>query len=584
MRTLGVILGRAGSRGLPNKNILPLSGQPMIGWTIACARTSRSIDHLVVSTDGDAIAEVARDYGVEVVLRPAELANDTATVDAAARHALQSTETSHGEQFDAVVILYGNVPLRPADLVDRAVDKLHATGCDSVQSVYPVGKTHPYWMKKLGGAGSDVIEPYQPNAVYRRQDLPAVYMLDGGIIVVTRTSLFTEHPEEAHAFLGEDRRAIVTIPGEVVDIDDARDLQIAEASMRQHLAGQQQIAVHIGNTTLEPGRAVYVIAELGVNHDGSVDRALELTRAATHAGADAVKLQLFDAATLLSAEAELAGYQRASATDPLAMLDALQLDVDAMRRVRSLAHELGIGFIVSCFSIDLIESLRMLDPDAIKIASPDCVNLPLIDVVASLDKPLIVSVGAAESSELGPMKARLLGRPAVIMHCVSAYPVPDDQADIARVKQVAWPFVPGYSDHTTQLASGMVAAACGATVLEKHLTYDRTAPGPDHAASCDPSQFARYVEMARLGIALSGGDGEGNRRVLPCEADVRRVSRQSLCAVRDLPSGHVIRRSDITVKRPGTGIPARRLDAVMGRTLRRNVEANHLLHEDDLSW
>ncbi len=231
MPTLCIILARAGSKGLPHKNLLPLAGQPMIAWTIQHALAARGLDKVVVSTDGREIADIARGLGVEVVARPPELASDTATVDSAARHAVLELEKATGATWDPIVILYANVPLRPRNLIDDAVAKLRATGCDSVQSVCPVGKMHPYWMKKVTGPDSDVLEPYVENTVYRRQNLPPVYMLDGGIIAVTRESLLTEFPGQPHAFLGQDRRALITQPGEVVDVDTAVDLKIAEARL-----------------------------------------------------------------------------------------------------------------------------------------------------------------------------------------------------------------------------------------------------------------------------------------------------------------------------------------------------------------
>lgn len=226
---LGIILARAGSKGLPDKNALPLAGRPLLGWTIRHARESQRLDHLVVSTDGQALAAIAEAHDVPVIDRPASLADDAATVDGAARHAVLAFEAQHQQRITAAAILYGNVPLRPADLTDRAIAKLLETGCDSVQSVCAVGKMHPYWMKRLGGAQHDVLEHYEPNTVYRRQDLPPVYMLDGGVIAVTRDSLFTVEAGQPHAFLGKDRRAIVTEPGEVVDVDSELDLRVAEA-------------------------------------------------------------------------------------------------------------------------------------------------------------------------------------------------------------------------------------------------------------------------------------------------------------------------------------------------------------------
>jgi len=163
-----------------------------------------------------------------VFARPAELAHDTATVDAAGRHGIESWEQQHKRQCNYVALLYGNVALRPADLTDRAIAKLIETEADSVQSVYRVETTHPYWMRKLTGPAGDVLENWQPNEVYRRQDLPPVYMLNSGVLAVTRQSLFNTDPAHPHQFLGRDRRAVVTGQHEVIDIDTELDLIVAE--------------------------------------------------------------------------------------------------------------------------------------------------------------------------------------------------------------------------------------------------------------------------------------------------------------------------------------------------------------------
>ena len=231
MNTLTVILARAGSKGLISKNALAVAGRPMLAWTIEHALGSRRAGQVVLSTDGEDLARVGRSMGVGVVMRPADLASDQATVDSAARHAVEVTEAQADTKFDTIVILYGNIPVRPADLTDRAVAKLEETGCDSVQSVYPVEKMHPYWMKQLGDG--DELLMYEPNEVYRRQDLPPVYMLNGGIIAVTRGSLFTEDTSGPHNFLGTDRRAIVNESDEVIDIDSRLDLLVAEAVLSE---------------------------------------------------------------------------------------------------------------------------------------------------------------------------------------------------------------------------------------------------------------------------------------------------------------------------------------------------------------
>lgn len=215
-----VILARAGSKGLPGKNALQLAGRPMVCHSIAHCRAATSLTRLLVSTDCPQVRAAAEREGVEVIVRPADLASDQATVDAAARHALLD------DRAPIVVILYANVPIRPSGLIDRAVTQLIASGADSVQSYAPVGKYHPYWEVKIDDSGR--VSPYVANTVYRRQDLPPLFIPDGGVIVVRRDCLYAVVEGQPHAFLGRDRRGVHNRAGEVVDIDDRMDFLFAE--------------------------------------------------------------------------------------------------------------------------------------------------------------------------------------------------------------------------------------------------------------------------------------------------------------------------------------------------------------------
>lgn len=220
---LVVIIGRAGSKGLPHKNALPIAGCPMICHTITDARQAACVDRIIVSTDGDDIARAAQSMGILVIRRPDELADDHATVDAAVRHAVDSANL----EADIIVILYANVPVRPDGLIDRAVRCLLDTGADSVQSYSGVGKYHPHWMVTMNDEGK--ITPHVRNTVYRRQDLPPLLIPDGGVIAVRRESLFQVDPEQPHAFLGSDRRGIENPAGSVVDVDTKADFDHAES-------------------------------------------------------------------------------------------------------------------------------------------------------------------------------------------------------------------------------------------------------------------------------------------------------------------------------------------------------------------
>lgn len=334
------------------------------------------------------------------------------------------------------------------------------------------------------------------------------------------------------------------------------------------------------------GEPALVVAEIGVNHDGSVDRALELVTHARDAGADAIKLQLFRARSLMHPSSCFAEYQKQQCDDatPIDMLRRYELDEPAARRIVAHARSLGLIPLATPFSLGDVELLESLELPAVKIASPDLVNLPLLRRAARGGKPLLVSTGAATAQEVGLGCAWLREQhvPFALLHCVSAYPTPDDDANLCWIEELAVvsgaPV--GYSDHTTDLGAGAFAVAAGACIVEKHLTYDRSAAGPDHSASADPGQFAEYVRLIRRAQRLMGRSG---KRVLECEGDVRRVSRQSLVVRRDLGPGERIEEADLTVQRPGTGVPAGEAPRVVGRSARRAIRAGTMLTWDLLS-
>ncbi|HEY1686336.1 MAG TPA: acylneuraminate cytidylyltransferase family protein [Tepidisphaeraceae bacterium] len=233
MKTLGVILARAGSAGLPNKHLLDLCGRLVIEYTFQHARRAHHIDKIVASTDGWQIKKIARDNGLQVINRPPELATADASVQDVMLHAMETMESEHQFVADALVVLYGNVPIRGEGVIDRALEMLDRTGCDSVRSFCPVGKWHPAWMSKLN---NDRVEALHPGSIHRRQDLEELFLHDGAVVAVSRSSMLRgkQFPNDPHAFFGTDRRGIKTEMGETVEIDHLRDLYWAEAVLRQN--------------------------------------------------------------------------------------------------------------------------------------------------------------------------------------------------------------------------------------------------------------------------------------------------------------------------------------------------------------
>ncbi len=586
---LAVVIGRAGSKGLPGKNAMVLAGRPMVVHTLEAALDARTVGRVVVSTDDESVARAARAMEVGVVRRPVALATDDAAVDAAVRHAVESIQAAQR----IVVILYANVPVRPRGLIDRAVGMLRETGADSVQSYAAVGKHHPDWMVTLDEKGR--VRPRSESTVHRRQDLPKMLIPDGGVIAVTRRSLLAGSTANPHAFLGADRRGIELPRGSVVDIDGPLDLVVAEALLTRPALDRHQsesrlggpygaLEMTIGDRRIGPAGRPYIIAELGVNHDGSPGRAIALVEAAHGAGADAVKVQWFEAARLLGRAARLARYQRPPAGPATAhdLLRALELTPQQIAPIVERARDLGLHAIVTLFSIEHISEASAMPWDALKVASPDVINRPLIEALMEQGKALFVSTGAATLDEIEAVTGWLGDHPHILMHCVSAYPTPDECAALAGRLALCRinPRALGYSDHTTAVDTGALAVAGGACVLEKHLTYDRSAAGPDHAVSLDPAGFREYVRLAHRAAKMRG---EVRKEILDIEREVRAVSRQSLTAARDLPAGHVLDRDDLTIKRPGTGIPPARLEVTLGRRLAERIDADQPLTEEHLA-
>lgn len=237
VRAIAIVLARAGSKGVPGKNTAMLAGKPCIAWTLAHARAARTIATLAVSSDDPRALAIAQEHGAIALPRPAVLASDQARVDDAARHALEQLSRAHGVEVTArtpVVLLYANVPVRPAGLIDRAVELLHASGCDSVQSYQPAGKHHPWWTARVDAAGR--VAPWEGSVlnhgVYRRQDLPPAFVPDGAVLVCTAAALRLELAGAGagpHAFFGVDRRGVLNPEGSVVDIDSPLDLAVARA-------------------------------------------------------------------------------------------------------------------------------------------------------------------------------------------------------------------------------------------------------------------------------------------------------------------------------------------------------------------
>ncbi len=329
---------------------------------------------------------------------------------------------------------------------------------------------------------------------------------------------------------------------------------------------------------------IEIIAEIGVNHDGSPAKAQELVRTARRCGADTAKFQTFKASNLVTGTATTAEYQKKHhAGDQLSMLRRLELEPDDFRLLVCTCRDEGIRFLSTPFDLESLDFLLGLPVDTIKIGSGELTNAPLLAAIGRGGVRVILSTGMACLGEVETALDVLRehgARDIALLHCVTQYPTPVDQVNLRAMGTLRQAFAlpVGYSDHTQGNEVAIAAAALGATILEKHLTLDPAAPGPDHAASSSPAEFAALVRAVRNVEACLG---DGVKRPAPCEVANMPIARKSLVATRDLAAGDVVRSADVTVKRPGDGIAPEHATHVVGLCLARPVKQDTVLLWDD---
>jgi len=345
--------------------------------------------------------------------------------------------------------------------------------------------------------------------------------------------------------------------------------------------------IRIGPKNIGSGEPVFFIAEAGVNHNGDLHRAKKLVDAAAEAGADAVKFQTFRAEELVSASAPKARYQKeTTGTDEsqLEMIKRLELSADAFQELSKHCESRKILFLSSPFdpqSVDLLENLNIL---AYKVPSGEINNWPFLEHIASKHKPVILSTGMCYLSEVDEA-IRVLGSAGctelAVLHCTSSYPASAASSNLRAMQTLAAAFqIPvGLSDHTLGAEIPLAAVALGGCIIEKHLTLDKSLPGPDHQASMDPIELRSLIRAIRN---VESAMGDGIKRPNASEEDVRNVARRSILTRQAIPQGARITRDMLVFKRPGTGIPPSKLSTVVGRRAAREIPADTLIQFEDL--
>ena len=325
-----------------------------------------------------------------------------------------------------------------------------------------------------------------------------------------------------------------------------------------------------------------MIAEAGVNHNGSLALALKMADAAKAAGADIVKYQTFQPEELASRYAEKASYQKET-TDAeesqLEMLRQLTLPPEGYRQLKRRCDEIGIGFVSTPFDLASIALLEPLEMPFWKIPSGEVTNLPYLLAIARTKRPVVMSTGMCELEEVRAavdvLKAN--GTPKItLLHCNTEYPTPYEDVNLRAMETMRRRFGVdvGYSDHTPGIEVPIAAAALGAVIVEKHFTLDKNMKGPDHRASLEPEELAAMVRgIRRAEEAL----GSGRKTVSPSERGNREIARKSVVARCAIRKGDVLTEENLAAKRPGTGISPMRWFDILGTRAVRDFAEDELI-------
>ena len=343
--------------------------------------------------------------------------------------------------------------------------------------------------------------------------------------------------------------------------------------------------VIIGARCIGKEQPVFIIAEAGVNHNGSIDLALQLVAEAARCGADAIKFQTFKAERVVTREAPKAEYQLQT-TNPtesqIEMLRKLELSPEDYTTIQKACLRQKIIFLSTPYSVEDIDLLDQLGVPAFKVASGQIVEPDFLYHVASKGKPVILSTGMATLAEVdeGLRTIRKAGNnEVIILQCTTNYPSRIEDSNLHAMQTIAKALrvLVGYSDHTETDTACMAAVALGAYLIEKHFTLDRTLPGPDQSCSADPTEFRRLVHRIReTELAL------GSSLKQPTKSEQRNAlhMRRSIVSAAPIPSGTVITKATLTFKRPGTGIPLRIRQWIPGCRISRNVQP----YRGELDW
>ncbi|QNF28480.1 N-acetylneuraminate synthase [Metabacillus elymi] len=328
----------------------------------------------------------------------------------------------------------------------------------------------------------------------------------------------------------------------------------------------------------------YIIAEIGVNHNGDVEIARKSIDAAFEAGADAVKFQTYKSNKLVSKYAEKAQYQKENTQDEetqFEMLQKLEVSANDFIFLKNYCDDKGIEFLSSPFDEDSAEFLKNIGVNVLKIGSGELTNIHLFKKISQYKLPIILSTGMASLGEIEDALNVLEDNEVALLHCTSNYPAPYEDINLNAIITMKNAFgkIIGYSDHSVGIEVSISAVSLGAKIIEKHFTIDKSLPGPDHKSSLNPQEFSNLVKSIRN---VEKSLGNGIKKCMPSEQQNKMIVRKSIVANQCINKGEILTKDNMTFKRPGGGIAPKNIDVLIGRKVKNSIKEDQIISWEDL--
>ena len=542
---IGLIPARGGSKGIHRKNICLLDGMPLIAWSIIAAKKSSNIDQVYVSTDDNEIAEISIKYGAKIITRPISLAEDSTPTDPVIEHAI-TTLMNDGVNVTNICLLQPTSPLRTEKHINDAFEVFKTKNADCVISVFEnkncIAKAY-----QLNNDGV-LVGLFNENAPYsRRQDLPKTFQPNGAIYLFSKKSFIEKNKiPRSKAF------PLIMMENESIDIDTIDDLNLIKDKINKDRLIKNP-SFEIGGRKVGLDYDPLVIAEIGINHGGSLDVAYEMVDAAIQAGAEIIKHQTHiiedemssDAKTVIPGNASISIYE---------IMKKCALSENDELKLKEYVESKGAIFISTPFSRAAVFRLEKMGVKAYKIGSGECNNYPLIELIASLGKPVILSTGMnnIDSVKKSVSIIKKYNIPYCLLHCTNIYPTPDSLIRLGAIEELQREFpeaVVGLSDHSIDNLACLGAVAVGASVLERHFTDRKDRIGPDIMCSMDINECSDLIKQSKRMKSMRGGSKE----LINEEKITSDFAYASVVTISPIKKGEKFDDKNLWVKRPGTG-------------------------------